>query len=27
LQSLNDFPEVYQGAVDQPLPLFRRRTA
>lgn len=27
LQSLNDFPEVYQGAVDQPLPLFRRRAA
>lgn len=27
LPSLNDFPEVYQGAVDQPLPLFRRRTA
>ncbi len=27
LQSLNDFPDVYQGAVDQPLPLFRRRTA
>ena len=26
LQSLNDFPDVYQGAVDQPLPLFRRRT-
>lgn len=26
LSSLTDFPEVYQGAVDQPLPLFRRRT-
>ncbi len=25
LQSLQDFPDVYQGAVDQPLPLFRRR--
>lgn len=25
LAALNDFPEVYQGAVDQPLPLFRRR--
>jgi uncharacterized protein (DUF934 family) len=25
LQGLNDFPETYQGATDQPLPLFRRR--
>lgn len=25
LQGFNDFPEMYQGAVDQPLPLFRRR--
>lgn len=25
LASLNDFSEFYQGAVDQPLPLFRRR--
>jgi uncharacterized protein (DUF934 family) len=27
LKSLNDFPEVYQTAVDQPLPLFKRRQA
>jgi uncharacterized protein (DUF934 family) len=26
LASLSDFSEYYQGAVDQPLPLFRRRT-
>lgn len=25
LLSLNDFTETYQGATDQPLPLFRRR--
>ena len=25
-QSLGDFSETYQGAVDQPLPLFRRRS-
>lgn len=25
LLSLNDFSETYQGATDQPLPLFRRR--
>lgn len=25
LKSLNDFSEYYQAAVDQPLPLFRRR--
>ena len=25
LNAFDDFPEVYQGAVDQPLPLFRRR--
>lgn len=25
LQGLNDFPDTYQGAADQPLPLFRRR--
>jgi uncharacterized protein (DUF934 family) len=25
LESLNDLTEYYQGAVDQPLPLFRRR--
>ena len=27
LSSLNDFSESYQAAVDQPHPLFRRRTA
>jgi len=27
LESLKDFSEVYQAAVDQPLPLFRRRQA
>lgn len=27
LKSLNDFTEFYQAAVDQPLPLFRRRSA
>ena len=27
LNSLNDFSESYQAAVDQPHPLFRRRTA
>jgi len=27
LASFNDFPETYQTAVDQPLPLFRRRAA
>lgn len=27
LKSLNDFSETYQGAWDQPLPLFRRRDA
>ncbi len=27
LSSLNDFSESYQAAVDQPQPLFRRRTA
>lgn len=26
LASLNDFQEYYQSSVDQPLPLFRRRT-
>jgi uncharacterized protein (DUF934 family) len=26
LSSLNDFSEAYQGAVDQPQPLFRRRS-
>lgn len=26
LKSLGDFTETYQAAVDQPLPLFRRRT-
>lgn len=25
LQGLTDFPDTYQGAADQPLPLFRRR--
>lgn len=25
LQGLSDFPDTYQGAADQPLPLFRRR--
>ena len=25
LKSLNDFSETYQGAWDQPLPLFKRR--
>ncbi|MBI4986478.1 MAG: DUF934 domain-containing protein [Rhodocyclales bacterium] len=25
LAAFGEFPEVYQGAVDQPLPLFRRR--
>ena len=25
LQALNDFSETYQGAVEQPLPLFKRR--
>ena len=27
LAGLDDFSETYQAAVDQPLPLFRRRTA
>jgi uncharacterized protein (DUF934 family) len=27
LAAFADFPEAYQGAVDQPLPLFRRRAA
>lgn len=27
LEAFADFPETYQGATDQPLPLFRRRTA
>jgi len=27
LASLRDFSETYQAAVDQPQPLFRRRTA
>lgn len=27
LKGLNDFNEVYQGATDQPLPLFRRRAS
>ncbi len=27
LEAFSDFPETYQGATDQPLPLFRRRTA
>ena len=27
LASLEDFSEVYQGSIDQPLPFFRRRTA
>ena len=27
LNGLNDFSESYQGAVDQPLPLFKRRSA
>ena len=27
LKSLEDFSEVYQGAWDQPLPLFKRRQA
>jgi uncharacterized protein (DUF934 family) len=27
LTAFADFPETYQGAVDQPLPLFRRRAA
>ena len=27
LKSLNDFSETYQGAWDQPLPLFKRRNA
>lgn len=27
LKGLNDFSEVYQGATDQPLPLFRRRAS
>lgn len=27
LKAFADFPEVYQGAADQPLPLFRRRAA
>jgi uncharacterized protein (DUF934 family) len=27
LKGLSDFSEVYQGSVDQPLPLFRRRAA
>ena len=27
LSALNDFSETYQGAVDQPLPLFKRRSA
>ena len=27
LASLSDFSDAYQGAVDQPLPLFRRRVA
>jgi uncharacterized protein (DUF934 family) len=27
LKSLNDFSETYQGAWDQPLPLFKRRQA
>ena len=26
VKSLGDFSETYQGAVDQPLPLFRRRS-
>lgn len=26
-KGLNDFSDAYQGAVDQPLPLFRRRSA
>lgn len=25
LQGFNDFPDTYQGAAEQPLPLFRRR--
>lgn len=25
MQGLTDFPDTYQGAADQPLPLFRRR--
>jgi len=27
LQAFNDFPESYQAAADQPIPLFRRRVA
>jgi uncharacterized protein (DUF934 family) len=27
LEAFADFPDTYQGATDQPLPLFRRRTA
>jgi uncharacterized protein (DUF934 family) len=27
LSAFDDFPEVYQSATDQPLPLFRRRVA
>jgi uncharacterized protein (DUF934 family) len=27
LKALNDFSETYQGAVDQPLPLFKRRAS
>ena len=27
LKALNDFSETYQGATDQPVPLFRRRAA
>lgn len=27
LQAFKDFPETYQGAIDQPNPLFRRRAA
>ncbi len=27
LEALNDFSETYQAAVDEPLPLFRRRSA
>ena len=27
LNAFDDFPEVYQSATDQPLPLFRRRAA
>ena len=27
LNALSDFSETYQGAIDQPLPLFRRRSA